>query len=248
MLNKLRELHLSWMHHPQTIKASTISGLQSLELLDMSCSAYKWDTRCNVEDGQASFDEILKLEQLSIVKLRLDKVESLVLDAAWLTKLSEFNIQISPGSCDSNHLATQHDEKRAILRGVDLSHRLSSLESLKSLSISKFDCITSLISGDNISRTIQPNLEHLSLNRIENLGEVSAEMIPKLRVIELADLAMLKSICSRLPAWPALEILEVGNCPVLTKLPFATSNGIAALEETRGELQWWDHLICSWVN
>ncbi|KAK8503689.1 hypothetical protein V6N12_024861 [Hibiscus sabdariffa] len=108
------------MHHLETIESDTISGFQSLELLDMSCSAYKWDTGCNVEDGQASFDEILKPEQLSIVKLKLDEVESLVLDAAWLTKLREFNIQISPGSCDSNHLATQHDEKRAILRGVDL--------------------------------------------------------------------------------------------------------------------------------
>ncbi|KAL4353675.1 hypothetical protein GQ457_06G022240 [Hibiscus cannabinus] len=332
-LNKLRELHLSRTHHLETIEAGTISGLQSLELLDMSCSAYKWDTRCNREDGRASFNEILTLEQLSVVKLRLDKVDSLVLDAAWLTKLREFDIQISTGSYDSNPLATQHDEKRAILRGVDLmgtkglnglltaasaldliicggisalselsvSHGLSCLKRLKSLSISKCDCITSLISGNTISRTILPNLEHLSLNRLENLGEilggmvprkgclrwlktievvdckklktlisfallqqvkhleeikvkncrkmkyimsgeVSAEMIPKLRVIELSDLAMLKSICSRLPAWPALETLEISNCPMLTKLPFATRNRIAALKEIRGELQWWNRV------
>ncbi|MBA0742592.1 hypothetical protein Gogos_015634 [Gossypium gossypioides] len=336
-LKKLQELHLSRTHHLETIEAGTISGLQSLELLDMSFSAYKWDTRCNVDYGSASFNEILTLDRLSIVKLRLDKVDSVTLDSAWLMKLREFNIQISPGSCDSNHLATQHDEKRAILRGVDLmgikglnglldtasaldlvicggisalselsiSHRLSSLQSVKSLSISKCDCITSLISGDNISGTILPNLEHLSLNRLENLGEilggmvprkgclkwlktievvdckklralisfallqqvknleqikvkncskmkyiiggeVSAEMIPKLRVIELSDLPMLKTICSRLPAWPALEMIEVRSCPMLTKLPFATSNGVAAtLKEIRGELQWWNRLIYS---
>ncbi|KAK8329467.1 hypothetical protein V6Z12_A11G322100 [Gossypium hirsutum] len=237
-------------------------GLQSLELLDMSFSAYKWDIRCNVDYGKASFNEILTLDRLSIVKLRLDKVDSVTLDSAWLMKLREFNIQISPGSCDSNHLATQHDEKRAILRGVDLmgikglnglldtasaldlvicggisalselsiSHRLSSLQSVKSLSISKCDCITSLISGDNISGTILPNLEHLSLNRLENLGAILGGM----------------TICSRLPAWPALEMIEVRNCPMLTKLPFATSNGVAAtLKEIRGELQWWNRLIYS---
>ncbi|KAK8611532.1 hypothetical protein V6N13_131580 [Hibiscus sabdariffa] len=39
-------------------------------------------------------------------------------------------------------------------------------------------------------------------------------------------------------------MLEVRNCPMLTKLPFATRNGAAALEEIRGELQWRDHLLC----
>lgn len=119
-LKKLRELYLSRTHHLETTEVGTISGLQSLELLDMSFSAYKWDTRCNVDYGKASFNEILTLDRLSIVKLRLDKVDLVTLDSAWLMKLREINIKISPGSCDSNHLATQHDEKRAILRGVDL--------------------------------------------------------------------------------------------------------------------------------
>ncbi|XVF04002.1 hypothetical protein REPUB_Repub05bG0042800 [Reevesia pubescens] len=100
-----------------------LSGLQSLESLDMSFSAYKWDAKCNVEDGRATFDEIIALEQLSVVKIRLDKVDSLALDAACLRRLREFNIQISPGSCDSNHLPTQHDKRRVVLRGVDLIGR-----------------------------------------------------------------------------------------------------------------------------
>ncbi|XVE50517.1 hypothetical protein DITRI_Ditri01bG0168500 [Diplodiscus trichospermus] len=325
-LNKLRELDLSRTHHLETIEAGTFSGLQSLESLDMSFSAYKWDARCNIQDGRAAFDEILTLERLSIVKIRLDKVDSLALDAAWLRRLREFNIQISPGSCDSSHLPTQHDEKRAILRGVDLMGRglngllstasaldmvicggmsalselainntLSGLKTLKSLTISKCDCITSLIRGENILGSILPNLEQLSLSRLDNLeeilygvvprrgclrwlktievveckklkhlisfsllkqvrnleeikvrncrkmkciilGDVSTEMIPKLRVIELRDLPMLKTVCARVPAWPALEMIEVRNCPRLTKRPFATSNA-ATLREIRGELQ-----------
>ncbi|XVF77651.1 hypothetical protein PTKIN_Ptkin14bG0064300 [Pterospermum kingtungense] len=331
-LNKLRELRLSRTHHLETIEAGTISGLLSLESLDMCSCAYKWDARCNVEEGRAAFDEILTLEKLSVLKIRLDKVDSLALDAAWLKRLREFNIQISPGSCDSSHMHTQHEEKRVILRGVDLMGRglngllctassldlvicggmsalselavdrsLSGLKSLKSLTISKCNCITHLISGENISGTILPNLEHLSLSRLENLkeilggmvprrgclgslktievgdckklkslipfallqqvknleeikvkncrkmkciisGKVSAKMIPKLRVIELRDLTMLKSICSRVPAWPALEMIKVRNCPMLRKLPFAASNEVN-VRELRGDLQWWDNLI-----
>ncbi|WRX29303.1 NB-ARC - like 10, partial [Theobroma cacao] len=195
---------------PLMLRYNSLPRFHSLESLDLSFSAYKWDARCNIEDERAAFDEILTLEELSIVKIRLDKVDSLVLDAYWLRRLREFNIQIRPTSRYSNYLPTEHNEKRVILRGVGLMGRglkgllcsataldlvicggmsalseqainnsLSGLKSLKSLTISKCDCITSLISGENIVGSILPKLEHLSLSRLENLAAILGGMVPR---------------------------------------------------------------------
>ncbi|EOY12609.1 Uncharacterized protein TCM_031115 [Theobroma cacao] len=272
-------------------------GFHSLESLDLSFSAYKWDARCNIEDERAAFDEILTLEKLSIVKIRLDKVDSLVLDASWLRRLREFNIQIRPTSRYSNYLPTEHNEKRVILRGVDLMGRglkgllcsataldlvicggmsalseldinnsLSGLKSLKSLTISKCDCITSLISGENIVGSILPKLEHVSLSRLENLAANLGGMVPRrgclkmvknyrgggLRSVHRNDLKAKSHKTERFDhvndylfkgtCLPSLEKIEVRNCPMLTKLPFATSNAVT-LRGIKGDLQWWNNLV-----
>ncbi|OMO80561.1 cc-nbs-lrr resistance protein [Corchorus capsularis] len=158
-----------------------------------------------------------KTTLLSVVKLRLDKVDSdeLVLDAAWLKGLREFNIQITPRSRhDSNHnQPTQHDEKRAILRGIDLMEMGKGLKGLLS--------------------TVK-NLEEIRVRNCRRMkciisGKVSTNMIPKLR-----DMASLKTICSRVPAWPpALDLVEVRNCPLLIRIPFPISNE----EKIKGDSQ-----------
>ncbi|KAI5333594.1 PREDICTED: disease resistance [Prunus dulcis] len=196
----LRDLNLSRTHHLEIIMEGSISGLSSLEVLDMSFSAYKWDVKRNVEG--AAFDELLSLRQLSVLHIRLDTVDCVALDYAgpWFGRLKEYTIRIGTRSCDTN-LPTQHDEKRVILRGVDLLKRgleellcsasaldlvscggMSSLSdivarksscglpNLKSLTISNCGCITSLLIGEQNLRSTLTNLEHLTLSRLDNLA------------------------------------------------------------------------------
>jgi disease resistance protein RPS2 len=108
-LKNLRELNLSRTHHLEDIEAGTLSGLSSLEALDMSSSAYKWDVKCKTEQ-KTSLYELLSLEQFSVLHIRLDTVGCLALDSAWLGRLKKFSIEISPRSCSSNYLPNQHNE------------------------------------------------------------------------------------------------------------------------------------------
>ena len=108
-LKNLRELNLSCTHHLEDIEAGTLSRLSSLEALDMSSSAYKWDVKCKTEQ-KSSLYELLSLEQFSVLHIRLDTVGCLALDSAWLGRLKKFSIEISPRGCSSNYLPNQHNE------------------------------------------------------------------------------------------------------------------------------------------
>lgn len=328
-LTKLRELNLSRTHHLENIEAGSISGLSSLEVLDMSFSAYKWDVKRN-EGGGATFDELLLLERLSVLHIRLDTIDCLPLDSAWLRRLKEFNIRISPSRCDSNCLPAKYDEKRVIIRGVNLfeigleglycnasaldlvtcgglselsgivgKRSLCGMPNLKSLTISNCDSITSLLDWERSLKSTLPNLEHLTLSHLKNLRTMldgivprgcigrlktievvgcprlknlisyalfrlvqnleeikvrdcrrmwqiisaidSSEMLPKLKIIELGDMASLRNICQRALGWPALESIEVSNCPKLQKLPLLACN-TQTIKEIRGDLKWWNNL------
>lgn len=114
---------MSDTHYLENIEAGIMLGLARLEDFYTSFSAYKWDAKCNVGEQRASFDEFRSLEQLSVIHVRLDTVDCLFQENNWLKRLRKLNIWISPRSCDSNYLPTQHDEKRAILKGVDLMRR-----------------------------------------------------------------------------------------------------------------------------
>ncbi|KAJ7014888.1 disease resistance family protein [Populus alba x Populus x berolinensis] len=120
MLGNLRYLNLSHTIYLENIETGTLRGLSSLEALDISSSAYKWDVMGNVGEPRAAFDELLSLQKLSVLHLRLNSANCLTLKSYWLKRLRKFNIKISPRSCHSNYLPIQHDEKRVILRGVDL--------------------------------------------------------------------------------------------------------------------------------
>nr|XP_015897812.2 disease resistance protein At4g27190-like [Ziziphus jujuba var. spinosa] len=328
-LTNLRELNLSHTQHLENIEAGSISGLSSLEILDMSFSAYKWDVKRNGGEG-ATFDELLSLERLSVLHIRLDTIDCLPLDSAWLIRLKEFNIRISPSRCDSNCLPAKYDEKRVILRGVNLleigleglysnasalelvicggicglsdivgKRSLCGMPNLKSLTISNCDSITSLLDWERSLKSTLPNLEHLTLSHlkslstmldgmvqrgclgrlktievvgcprlkklisfalfrlVQNLEEIkvrdcrrmwqiiaaidSSEMLPKLKIIELRDMASLRSICQRALAWPVLESIEVSNCPKLQQLPLLPCNA-STIKEIRGDLRWWNNL------
>ncbi|KAI3810012.1 hypothetical protein L1987_19617 [Smallanthus sonchifolius] len=74
-LHSLRELDVSCTHFLERIIAGSISGLSSLETLNMSCSAFNWNRRA--ADQRKPLDELLRLDHLSVLKIRLDSVECL---------------------------------------------------------------------------------------------------------------------------------------------------------------------------
>ncbi|KAK9906164.1 hypothetical protein M0R45_002824 [Rubus argutus] len=249
-LTHLRDLNLSHTNHLESIIAGSISGLYSLEALDMSSSAYKWDVECNVEG--AAFDEILSLQKLSVLHIRLDTVDCAALDSdgSWFGRLKEFSIWIGPRSCDSSYLPNQHDEKRVILRGVDLSQTglegllysassldlvtcggissfsdmvsnrsLCGLPNLKFLTISNCDCITSLLIGEKTLGIMLPNVEHLTLNCLNNLETMVDRIVPRgclgrLKTIEVMGCRRLKTLISLalLRRVQNVEEIKVSDC------------------------------------
>ncbi|KAJ0100815.1 hypothetical protein Patl1_04362 [Pistacia atlantica] len=224
-LSSLRELNLSGSHHLEIIQDGAISGLSSLEALEMSFSAYKGAPNSNAE-GRAGLNEIFSLEQLSVLHLQLDSFDNFAFDAQWLRRLRKFNICIGPRSSDSIYLPTQHDEKRVVLRGVDLMGRdldgllWNSSALVLSLTISSCSSIIRLISGENVLRSMLPNLESLTLMRLRNLGSILAGMTPRkgclhrLRTIEVVDCPRLRNLVSfaLIQEVQNLEEIRISDC------------------------------------
>ncbi|KAI3675523.1 hypothetical protein L1987_85113 [Smallanthus sonchifolius] len=223
-LHSLRELDLSCTHFLESIIAGSISGLSSLEILNTSCSAFNWNRRA--ADQRKTLDELLRLDRLSVLQIRLDSVECLKSASSWLKKLTRFDIQISPWSHDSKLYVAKRNEKRLVLRGVNLLqedfkyllHMTSSLDmlacvgmsqrhwlslkSLISLNLSHCDVITHLISNEKSSSEMFPNLRHLVLDHLQNLKTIVEETTPRgkfltnLITIQVLDCPMLKGAVS----------------------------------------------------
>ncbi|KAI3675524.1 hypothetical protein L1987_85114 [Smallanthus sonchifolius] len=326
-LHSLRELNLSCTPFLNKIVVGSISGLSSLETLDMSFSSYSWNPKTGA-DQKATFDELLSLEHLSVLQIRLDSVKCLESASLWLKKLTRFDIQISPWSHDSNHRVAKHSKKRLVLRGVNLlqedlqgllhntssldlltcvgmtRRHLLSLSSLISLTISNCHDITCLISKERSSREMFPNLQHLVLDHLRSLetivegivprgkclrnlmtiqvldcpmlkGVVSyamlrhvkkleeikvsgceilsciiesgehVETLPNLRVLEMSNMASLRSICDSTSVCPVLQQIKVFHCFELKNLPLSISNP-CSLKKIEGDIKWWNSL--RWDN
>ncbi|KAJ0684629.1 putative P-loop containing nucleoside triphosphate hydrolase, leucine-rich repeat domain superfamily [Helianthus annuus] len=220
-LRSLRELNLSCTPFLNKIVAGSISGLSSLETLYMSSSSYNWNLKTGKNRG-ATFDELLSLEHLSVLQIRLDSAKCLESASFWLKKLTRFDIQIRLWSHDSNHHVAKHNKKRLVLRGVDLRlenlqdllyntssldvltcvgmsrRHLLSLSSLVSLTISHCNDITCLINNEISSWEVFPNLQHLVLDHLPNLETIVEGIIPrgvfliKMTTIQILDCPMLK--------------------------------------------------------
>ncbi|KAK6946842.1 Leucine-rich repeat [Dillenia turbinata] len=243
-LTNLRVLNLSCTRHLQVIEAGTLSALSSLEALEMSSSGYRWDAKCNADEQKAAFEEILLLNHLSVLSIRLDTIDCLALNCSWLKRLRKFTVWIGPNSSD--YEPRNNEDKRAILRGVDLLERdlegllcfasalhlvscggiigfskvlakssLCGLECLRSLTITSCN-ITYVISREDIQQNVLPNLEHLTLSCLENLKTVIDGMIPIGR------------------CFSTLRTMEVVNCPGLRILiPHALLQHLQNLEEIK---------------
>ena len=245
MLGNLRYLNLSHTLYLENIKTGTLRGLSSLEALDMSSGAYKWNAMGKVGEPRAAFDELLSLQKLSVLHLRLDSAICLTLESdsfvvllnlypdlwdplcicMWLKRLRKFNIRISPRSCNSNYLPIQHDEKRVILRGVDLM--TGGLEGLF-CNASALDLVN--CGGmDNLSEVVVRHKLH-GLSGLKSLtisscdwitslinGEtILRSMLPNLEHLRLRRLknlsAILEGIVPKRSCLGKLKTLEVVDC------------------------------------
>ncbi|PWA71514.1 NB-ARC domain-containing disease resistance protein [Artemisia annua] len=241
-LRSLRELNLSNTEYLKKIVAGSISGLSSLETLDVSFSAYNWNPKIGTYK-RSTFDELLSLDHLSVLKIRLDSVEDLASASSWIKKLRKFDIQVSPRNCGSNHHVAKGNEKQLVLRGVnfvqedlqDLLRTASSLKlltcigmtqkhwlclsSLKSLTISNCNNITCLISDEGSSLELFPSLQNLVLDHLENLDTISqllsrGKCLGNLKTIQVLDCPKLKGTISyaMLRRVQKLEEIKVSGC------------------------------------
>ncbi|KAK9269457.1 hypothetical protein L1049_001231 [Liquidambar formosana] len=245
-LGNLMELNLSCTHHLENIEAGAISGLSGLEALDMSFSAYKWGVKCNVEGG-AAFDELLSLKRLSVLRMRLDTVDCLALDPAWPRRLRRFDIRISPRSCDSNYQPTQHDEKRVILRGVDLLEiglegllcEASALDLVTCGGISGLSEIVGKASLHGLASLKSLTITSCDWNRNLISGEIiQGTVLPNLEHLTLRRLRNLETLLDgAIPNGECLgrlRTIEVVDCPRLKNLmSYALLRRVKNLEEIR---------------
>ncbi|CAA7409660.1 unnamed protein product [Spirodela intermedia] len=76
---------------------------------------------------------------------------------------------------------------------------------------------------------------------VDNVDYENDSFFPKLKWIWLYDLPNLRSICRHPLLFPALERINVSNCPELKKLPFGLSTA-KNIKEIVGEKEWWNGL------
>ncbi|XP_030522622.2 disease resistance protein At4g27190-like [Rhodamnia argentea] len=232
-LDCLRVLHLAGTHHLEYIEAGTFSVLSNLEELDMSFSAYTWDTEQNLGGERAALDELFMLEKLSNLQIRLDTVQCIVPCRDWLGRLKRFRIWVSPRICESSYYSPiQQDEKRAILRGVDLTllegglevllHNASALDLINCGGISD---LSEIVSKKSL-RGLQ-NLKSLSITGCSWIKVILREekiqdsVLPNLENFTLSRLENLVKIVDGMlqeGCLGKLRTIEVVDCPKLKKL------------------------------
>ncbi|KAI9186214.1 hypothetical protein LWI28_014943 [Acer negundo] len=221
-LINLRQLLLSRTHKLKTIQSGIISGLSSLEVLDMTHGAYVWGLKREANDGQATFEELQNLERLHSLSIRLEGIpslqnEDLTLIGEWIARLlinaSSMQLSDCPG-------LNQMLEKMVI-------SCIGSYTGLKSLTIT--GSFSSLRPGGGCAAhdDLLPNLEELRLQDLIKLGSIS-ELVGFLG-LRFSRLKLIKVIrCDRLEylltcgdfiiSLPNLETIEVTRCKSLVEL------------------------------
>ncbi|XP_010520876.1 PREDICTED: disease resistance protein At4g27190 [Tarenaya hassleriana] len=118
-LSSLKLLDLSRTHYLESIPAGIISKLSNLEALDMTLSHYHWGIQGQVQEGQATLDEITHLHRLLVLSIRVVGIPSLSPEnISWIRKLKKFQLFIGP---TANSLPTRHDKRRVTISSLNVS-------------------------------------------------------------------------------------------------------------------------------
>ncbi|KAM3693839.1 hypothetical protein ACJW31_07G014600 [Castanea mollissima] len=130
------------------------------------------------------------------------------------------------------------------------SHLGLRVNSLKSIEVYHCPQMKYLVSYGDFIQTL-PNLEEIKVNHCENFEELfnyesgqnisPDSMVPKLRILQLWDLPIFKTLCRYEETWPCLEQVAVQKCKGLRRLPLTNQNA-GTIKEIKGESEWWDAL------
>ena len=199
-LNSLRLLDLSRTHHLESIPAGIIGQLSSLEVLDMTLSHFHWGVQGQTQEGQATLEEIARLQRLSVLSIRVVCVPPLSPDYnSWIERLKKFQLFIGP---TANSLPSRHDKRRVTISSLNVSEAFigwllenttslvmnhcwglnemlenlvidstSSFNLLRSLTVEGFGGSIRPAGGCVAQLDLLPNLEELHLRRV-NLGTI----------------------------------------------------------------------------
>ncbi|KAL6340402.1 hypothetical protein AAG906_006057 [Vitis piasezkii] len=202
-LSNLRELNMSRTKQLKTFRAGVVSRLPALEVLNMTDTEYKWGVMGNVEEGEASFDELGSLRQLTYLYINLKGITPPTFEYdAWISRLKSFKILVG----STTHFIFQEREFKkthVIICDVDLSGQCigwlltnsSSLllgfcsgqkQMLENLALNNvsFACLTKLTitnsdcclrpeNGSVAQNDLLPSLEELYLRHLTHLENVS---------------------------------------------------------------------------
>lgn len=213
-LSNLRQLDLSFTGKLKTIKAGIISGLSSLQVLDMTCSAFYFCVNDEEEKGQTTFEELKDFGcRLCILSIQLKRIPE---DLSWIDRLSKFQFFIGPKVLFTR---TEHD-RRVVIGGLELTQKsiiqLRSIASLESLTISRCQ-VVKCPSDPPPNRGV--GLEELHLYRVsglESVGDLGLNF-SELNSIEVCHCSDMKYLFSY-GTLPTLEVIQVRFCNNLKEL------------------------------
>ncbi|XP_058001364.1 disease resistance protein At4g27190 isoform X2 [Hevea brasiliensis] len=227
-LSQLRQVNLSRTHCLKNIPAGTISRLSALEVLDMTLSDYHWDVREQLKEGEATFEELMNLQKLVVLSVRLKCIPSLGIEVPWIDRLRRFQFFIGE---QANSLPTRHAKRRVTISGLNLSEEWIGglLSNVKSLVLNHCWGLNQMLETLTIDSTSSfIGLKSLTISNsnssLRPAGGCAAhyDMLPNLEELYLDRLTYLESISELVGhlglRFSRLKIVEVARCPRLTDL------------------------------
>ncbi|XP_077244360.1 disease resistance protein At4g27190-like [Tasmannia lanceolata] len=218
-LNNLRVLNLSEMRELERIEAQTISRLSRLEVLDMYQSDYGWKVKGEVDEESVTLEELLHLEDLYFLRIRVSSTGYFPLDSTWLKRLKSFHFYMYQSKERTYWLKRDHE--RVVELSGDVEHLAKCAEGMLNIAtcLDIKDCSVNRIG--EVAKSV-PNLEELLLTDIEGLDNIWEGMVksggrssfPKLQKIRVIGCHGLKRLIPHdlLEQLHNVEKIYVFNC------------------------------------
>nr|XP_015897864.2 disease resistance protein At4g27190-like [Ziziphus jujuba var. spinosa] len=228
-LINLRQLHLS-STGLKIIRAGNVSKWSSLEVLDMTLSNYQWGTEEDVEEGQATFEEIGCYNRIFLAT-RHDEtkvtISGLNLSEEWIGWLLINASSLVIDSCEGLNKMLEHlaINSRGSFAGIN---SFESFVGLKSLTTTTSRSIFQPRKGHcTASYDLLPHLEEIhiyNLTYLESISELACHLglqFSRLKLIEVQrcnNMRCLLSYGDLILTLPNLEAIEARSCYILESL------------------------------
>ncbi|XP_077244378.1 disease resistance protein At4g27190-like [Tasmannia lanceolata] len=218
-LNNLRLLNLSHTFQLERIEAHTISRLSSLEVLDMYRSDYGWKVKGEVDEESVTLEELLHLECLYYLRIKVSSTGYFPLDSTRLKRLKSFHFHMAPSKERTYWLKSDHE--RVVELTGDVEHLAKCAEGMLNIAtcLRLKNCSVNRIG--EVAKSV-PNLKELNLFQIEGSDNIWEGMVksggrssfPKLQIFTVINCHGLKTLIPHdlLEQLHNLERIDVWNC------------------------------------